>query len=178
MSHDEIDFQCIGCGISLGSNNPRQFCEKTHCPSEGLFVLSEKNVDLPDTTYYPYIHEDAPIRCYIDDISDVLEDIKSKITPIIPDQLHPVVVPTTSIIQRIRILNTPSSRHNPPVIVPRLSTRRKNPVIFFTPSITVPKISVRRKTYTKVQSKKKRTIKKDTNISAYDGDEDCVHAKK
>ena len=26
------DWHCLGCGIAMGQNNPRQYCRKTWCP--------------------------------------------------------------------------------------------------------------------------------------------------
>ena len=25
---------CVGCGVNMGKDNPRQYCRKTHCPYE------------------------------------------------------------------------------------------------------------------------------------------------
>ena len=29
-----MGYFCISCGVNLGDNNPRQYCQKTHCPYE------------------------------------------------------------------------------------------------------------------------------------------------
>lgn len=30
----EMENLCIGCGINMGKDNPRQYCHKTYCPYE------------------------------------------------------------------------------------------------------------------------------------------------
>jgi hypothetical protein len=42
---DENDNYCIICGVSMGSCNPRQFCQKTYCENEPVF-----DYDTEDTT--------------------------------------------------------------------------------------------------------------------------------
>ncbi len=27
---------CVGCGINMGDNNPRQYCYKTYCPFDNV----------------------------------------------------------------------------------------------------------------------------------------------
>tara|TARA_B100000900_G_C20460324_1_gene666985 strand:+ start:137 stop:451 length:315 start_codon:yes stop_codon:yes gene_type:complete len=33
-SVDKLNNNCIGCGVDMGSQNPRQYCKKTFCPVE------------------------------------------------------------------------------------------------------------------------------------------------
>ena len=33
--------KCLGCGIDMGECNPRQYCEKTHCPYEFLNLYDD-----------------------------------------------------------------------------------------------------------------------------------------
>lgn len=32
---------CIVCGVDMGDQNPRQYCEKTFCPHEEVEVVQE-----------------------------------------------------------------------------------------------------------------------------------------
>jgi hypothetical protein len=38
---DNIDYQCITCGISMGSMNSRQYCGKTRCNDEVEPIINE-----------------------------------------------------------------------------------------------------------------------------------------
>lgn len=38
---DNIDYQCITCGISMGSMNSRQYCGKTRCNNEAEPIINE-----------------------------------------------------------------------------------------------------------------------------------------
>lgn len=46
-THDIHRNLCVNCGINMGDDNPRQLCEKTHCPNEKDFFADMPELEPP-----------------------------------------------------------------------------------------------------------------------------------
>ena len=49
LDMEEESWYCIGCGVDMGINNPRQYCAKTYCPDEQFRLFDEAEQRKKDT---------------------------------------------------------------------------------------------------------------------------------